>query len=77
MKTKLMTAIIASLVTISASAETAKPQNSEKTDKFITTQEYLAQPSQQPSMETIEPAAGPVTNKKNPLLERKFHNFKR
>lgn len=73
----LTATIIASLVTISASAEETKQQISEKNDKYITTQEYLAQPSQQPSMEKIEPAAGAVSNTKNPLLERKFHNFKR
>ena len=78
MKTTIITALLISTIAISASAETVKQQNSKKTNKFVTTAEYLAQPSQQPSFENIEPAAGAVaTNAKNPLLERKFQNFKR
>jgi hypothetical protein len=78
MKTTIITALLVSSIAISASADTAKQQSGKETNKFVTTQEYLAQPSQQPSMEKFEPAAGSVaTNAKNPLLERKFQNFKR
>jgi hypothetical protein len=78
MKYAFLTAIMASFITISASASEAVQQNSEKPEKFTTTQEYLAQPNIEPLMENVEPAAGAVaTNSKNPLLERKFNNFKK
>lgn len=78
MKYALLTALLTSFITISASAEEAKQQPAEKTNKFVTTEEYLAQPNIEPLMENIEPAAGAVaTDAKNPLLERKFNNFKK
>jgi len=81
MKFSLMTAIILSVVaTTAASAAEAKQQASDKVE-FSTTKQYLAQPSiktsQAKSVQDIEPAAGAVTSIKNPLLERKFQNYKR
>lgn len=78
MKYALTIALVSSFITISASADDSKQQNASQDAKFVTTQEYLAQPSIEPLMENVEPAAGGVAaDAKNPLLERKFNNFKK
>ena len=78
MKTIIMTALIASFIATSASAGDSAQQTTDAADNFVTTQDYLAQPNIEPNLGDIEPAAGGIaTNSKNPLLERKFNNFKK